>query len=241
MGTQPQPQSNNVLDQLIKGAIEKLLPQLADAVTNALGSLISGLFHKKPKPVVTTPAPEVPVVNVPTPIPTPPASTPEPGQVARKIARVRLRLQQAERPDMTTAERKQDPGNLYPDAQGMVDRGEAFSYGAAMWFDLTAFDENGDEWQGHSIMAADLDYRTRHEIRKGGQVIAFIQGLGGGDVEGNPFDWQQQNANEITWAQRTWKDSVGMNARVRMGQEGTFEVVGSFAGVTSNTLTVHVS
>lgn len=240
MGTQPQPQSNNVLDQLVKSAVEQLLPQLVQALTGALGNLISGLFHKKPKaPVLVSPA-DAPVVNVPTPIPAPTASTPEPGQAARKIASVRLRLQQAERPNMTTNERLQDPGNLYPDAQGMVDRGEAFNYGAAMWFDLTAFDENGDEWQGHSILAANLEYRTRHEIRKNGTMVAFIQGLGG-TGEGRPNDWQQQNANEITWAQRSWKDSVGMDARVRMGQEGTFEVVGTFAGVTSNVLTVRVS
>lgn len=211
------------------------------AVAQELGLIdaLKGLLSHKPKPPVLVP--EVPTTpNVPTPIPAPPASTPEPGQVARKIAKVRLQIQKAERPDLSTPERRQDPGNLYPDPNGMVTAGDNFNWGSAFWFDMSAFDENGDEWQGNSIIAAGKEYKTRHEIWEGGRLVAFIQGAGGSDA-GSPFDWSQQNGDEINWAQRSWKDSLGMNARVRIGREGTFHIVAYFDGVKSNEFDVHVS
>lgn len=242
MSTQPQPQPN-AQNALVNSIVNAFINAVKDAAPGIIAGLFNSIFHKKPKQIPVPPpdAPE-PTPGVPVPIPTPSQSTPNPAvpSPARRIARVVLRLRQAERPDMTTPERLQDPGNLYDNPMGMVANGEAFNYGTAAWFDQTAYDENGDEWQGNSILAADLDYRTRHEIRQGGSVIAFIQGEGG-EGEGQPHDWKQQNANEISWAQRSWKDSLGMNARVRMGAEGTFEVQSWFNGVASNTLIVRIS
>lgn len=222
-------------DLLSSPLVKEVVAQHGREIVAAILGVVLGLFRRAPKaPVTVDAAPEPirqpPVVNVPTPIPTPVKSA------ARKVATVRYRLGKAERPDMSTQERRQDPGNLYPDPAGMCERGEAFNYGSALFPDITAYDESGDEFLPHSIEAADLEYRTEHRIYdESGNLIAFIKGLGDGNpvATDEPVDWQQQNADEIHWAQRAWKDSLGFMARVRMGREGRFRLVGTVGGVSA--------
>lgn len=239
-----QSQKTSLLDNaIVQQVVEKYGPQ----VLSALVGLFLSLFKKKPKDpvlVTTQPGSPVPAPGVPTPIPAPSASTPTPGQVARRIASVVLTLQKAERPDLSTPDRRQSPGDLYPNPMAMISAGENFHYGSAFWFDLTAYDENGDEWTGDSIIAADKEFKTEHRImNEGSSILAYIKGEGDQNPTGlgEPKDWHQMNGDEIHWAQRAWKDSVGRNARVRIGREGTFKVKGAVDGVWSNELVVKVS
>lgn len=198
---------------------------------DALANVLKGLFQKTPKPPVVVPPAEVPnTPGVPTPIPAPLPSAPN-NQPGRDISQVRLRVQKAERPN--------DPGNLYDDPMGMVRNGSNFNFGAHLWLDMSAFDQEGEEWQGHSIKAADLEYRTKLNIYKDGHLVAFIHGQGGDEQA--PNDWRQMVSHEVTFGQRAWKDSLGMNTRTNFLAEGVYEAEGEFAGMKSNRLTIRVS
>jgi hypothetical protein len=217
--------------------LQPVIQQAAQQFLTMLFQAFMGLINKKPKdPVVVTP-PATPTPNVPTSIPAPPASSPEPGEVGRRVSRVRLKVAMAEFADA--------PGHMYTDAQQRIDTKSNFNFGSKLWLDLTAFDEESEEWRGHSIIAADLEYRTALEIYKNGALIAFIRGQGGD--EQNPRDWQQQVSDDVHFGQRAWKDSVGFNTRTVFDGEGVYDVVGyvmdpvSKAMVESNHLEIHVS
>lgn len=211
----------------IVGVLQQL--GLLDLVANMIKNALTKKAEPKEAPLVPGPAP---TPGIPGPIPAPSASTPVGDEAPRKVARVGLVVQKAVFPDETLYEGDRAPMKL-------VNAGENFNFGSSLWLDLTAYDENGDEWMGHSLVAADLDYRTRHEVYKDGVRIAFIQGQGG--EPGNPADWTQQNSEEVSFAQRAWKDSIGFNARTRFHKEGTYVVVGYVNGVESNRLTIRVS
>lgn len=204
------------------------------ALAQELGlmDLIMRLINK-PKLAPAETVPNTP--NVPTPIPAPPASTPTDGQDQRLVARVTLQVQKA-------VHRAGEKGGeeLYTDERLRECRnGDNYTKGSALWLDQTAIDEEGEEWQGHSITAAGLLFRTSHEVYKNGKLVAFIRGDGG--QVGNPKPWQQQNGGGVHWAQRAWKDSGGMNARATFSEEGQYEAVSYFDGVEAERIEINVS
>jgi hypothetical protein len=217
MSTQT-PAANNInLPQIIA-----LAQQLG--LLDILAHALSGLFSKKPKPPVTVIDPGQPSQpGTPGPIVKPPASSPEPGEVKRIVSFVTARVQMAEKPDMTTPERRHDPGNLYSDVQGMLARKENFNWNSTLWLNATAYDQDGNEWMGHSIIAAGLEYKTRHEVYKDGQLVAFIEGKGGtGDQEPND-GYQVMDSDDIDQIRtRPWIDSAGFNVAMRFHGQGVY-------------------
>lgn len=210
-------------NEIVKQVIERHGKDIIEAV---LG-IITGLFRKKPKPPVVVP--EYVSGPGPKPITAPPENTP-PGQPGREIARVKLEVQKAEYP--------RDPGNMYEDPMGIVRRGDNFNFGSVLWLNLTAYDDEGEEWRGDAIIEADLEYRTKHVITRNG-AVSYIEGRGGD--EGKPNEWKQQEDAGATFGSRAWLDSVGFNVRTVFRKEGEYDVVGYVGGIESNRLTIKVS
>jgi len=195
--------------------------------------LIGGLFHKKPKPV---PAP--PIVPAEPPTPGAPAPTPiVPIPIhARAVASARLEIQKAEGPDLSTPERRVSPGNLYSDVAGMVKRNEAFAYGTSFWFNLTAYDSDGEPIENQALVDANLEFRTRHELRRNGELVAYFKGEGDDNPvgEGQPVPYHVWSIDGFRMSTASWLQSAGLNARIRIDLEGTWEIVGYVNGVESN-------
>lgn len=186
--------------------------------------------------VVVTPPPPVPVVTEP------PAPTPAP-LPSRTVSRVRLKLERAQYP--RPENRPQYAGKwtdggmalFEPDYFQQVASGQsAAPYGSALWFDLTAFDQFGVEFQRDAVLAYGLAFHT--ELRIG---AAFIRGAGAVPGTENPLPYQAQDSSAIVNTQQAWHSSLGFLHRVETPGEGEFTVSGSVAGVSAPPITIRIS
>lgn len=227
-GVEVNKQGNDIIGTILGN------PQVQEQLVGGLLNFILGLFRKKPKPV---PSPgDVPVPNpnntgdfdddvIPPPVPV----------AKRKIKEVRIvtsRLQWARslNPEKYTEENKQ---GLYPNPRSYEGGTNAVNIGSKGWFDLTAFDEQGNEFKPEAVALYGLAYKTEHHVGD-----AFIKGNGGSIGNPNPgYETQDgQVGNGIT----AWKSSNGFLHQVKFHGEGTWEVWGSVDGVVSNKFIIRV-
>lgn len=157
-------------------------------------------------------------------------------------ARVTLTLRQAQYnrglfPDTYT---DQNPMGLYSDPMGMVARNEAFNRLSKLWLDLTAYDADGHELTGGRLVAANLAFRTEHKFTDEQGRVSRITGAGQRE-DGSPQPWQQVEDSSIGFGVTAWINSLGCNMAAKAWGEGTFTVVGSLGGVTSNMIVFRVS
>lgn len=224
---------------IIKIAAEN--PQLIQMLVGLIGSLLGGLFNRKPKP----PTPMVPV-DKPTPredsdddfpddiIPTP--------KVGAKVSTVVLKLARAQYqkdrfPEMYTEE---NPQGLYSNKEkAAIEAGHtALNWGSKFWLDLTAFDEKGQEFTRDRVLAEGLSFKTEHHVGD-----AFIKGHGAAP-DGQPKAGYETNfTEEVGGGDAAWRSSLGflMQFKSHVDADGkAFRCIGSVNGVTSNEFVIRI-
>jgi hypothetical protein len=214
-----------------------LVDLLKEVFRGLLGRVFGGRHDDKlPDPPATPAAPPAP--GQPAPVPIVPK--------APKVASMRLEIQKAEAPDLSTPERRVNPGALYSDPMGMARSGSAFNYGTSFWLNVTLFDENGDPIEDHELVDGNLEYRIKHSLFRGAELVAYIKGEGDIDPvgEGEPAPYHAWSIADgsstpgraaITIADKSWRQSAGLNARIRIDAQGEWRAVADgFDGIQSN-------
>lgn len=235
MGTNvPKPNASLITDMGNNPAVQAALAGLLSQLLSALPNLVIGLFNKKPKPVLSPG--DVPISNpnntgdfeddvIPPPVPV----------KTRKVATVKIvtsRLQYSQKlnPEMFTEDNKQ---GLYDNPRSYEGGDSAINIGAKGWFDLTAFDEDGEEFKPEAVAQYGLAYKTEHHVGD-----AFIKGNGGS--MGNPNEGYETQDGQVGNGISSWKKTNGFLHQVKFHSEGTWEVFGSVDGVESNHFEIRV-
>lgn len=241
MSSTTTPRAKNPLQSILEDTLRQVGPQIAQALVGALVGLLGGILNKKkapapeeigepsaPAPAVTTPGGSLPQV----PVPTRPSKTP---------TAVALVLSSMEKPERVGG----GPGVNYSDARGMVQRGENFNFGCVGIFYGQLRDQNGDEYMGEDIVAADLEFRTAYRVYRRGtdELVAFM--IGEGDTsaggEGQPKPWHQSGSGAVNFGVSRWLNSAGFDNRLTFVAEGQYDVELEIAGIKSARVPINVS
>lgn len=238
--TVPGEQRNPLTDAInraLAATIEQLMPQIVAGVVGALVGALGGLFRKKPPTPEPAAPPAPPVVTPAGPIPQVPVPVGRP----KTLSRVALILSSMEVPERVGG----GPGVNYEDARGKVQRGENFNYGCVGIFYGKAFDQNGDEFMGPDIVAADLEFRTAYRVYKRGtnDLVAFM--IGDGDDsptgEGKPKPWHQSDSGTVNFGISRWESSAGFDHRLTFVAEGQWDLELEIGGVKSARMPINIS
>ncbi len=234
-GSANAPAAFKVPDVVIDVLLKQVAPALVEAVMQALLRLFARTPKTIPEPSPVAPAPPVP--NTPAPVPI----LPVPAVPA--LAYARLSIDKAEKPDMTVTPRRHDPGNLYADPMGMIARDEAFHYGSSFWANATLFAATGDPIEDQELVAADLEFDGEHLIYRGDELVAYIKGAGDTNPVGGgaPAPYHTWSIDGIRIADRSWRQSAGLNPRFTIEIEGTFTLVYRIRGIEANRITLRTS
>lgn len=225
----------SVVEELLKN------PSVVSAIAAALGSLLAGIVRK-----VSGGGSRPPAVPVTEPAPAP--AQPDPRfpddmhpvpKKARRVTEVRLKLaraqyQRARHPEMYTPE---NPMGLYPNAQlHRLQAGiDALNIGSKFWLDLTAYDQDGQEFLPDAVIAYGLAFETEHHCGN-----AWIRG-NGADEQGEPKNHDGQDGDGISNGITAWRSTLGFLHQLKAHGEGQYMCRGRVGDVWSNEFTIRVS
>lgn len=229
------PNASLVTDLGNNPAVQAAIAGILSQLLSALPGLVIGLFNRKPKPVVAPGEPPVPNPNhdagpldddvIPDPV----------SPKTRTIKEVRIVTDDLQYSRKLNSEKytPDNPNGMYENPRSYEGGVNAVNIGTKGWFDLTAFDQDGNEFKPEAVAEYGLAYDTEHHIGD-----AFIKGNGGS--MGNPKEGYETQDGQVGNGISAWKHSNGFKHQVKFHGEGTWEVFGKVGGVESKHFIIRV-